>query len=72
LTGDNLARREVSDPSYMFCAVNESILDLFFECCASSSTWNLVSEFLCMEIGRDFESVARLCIANKKNMKFQI
>jgi len=69
LTRDNLAkRREVSDPSCMFCNDHESINHLFFECCVARNIWLTISEVLGHNLGHCFESVARFCIANKRHM----
>lgn len=69
LTRDNLSkRREVHDPSCLFCAEDESISHLFFQWCISSTIWSLISGILDLELGGDFESVARLWVANKKHV----
>jgi hypothetical protein len=47
LTRDNLAkRREVSDPSCLFCNESESIMHLFFECCVAKNIWRIISDVL--------------------------
>jgi hypothetical protein len=69
LTRDNLAkRREVSDPSCLFCAENESILHLFFDCYVAPNVWRFILELLHINVGESYESVAALWIANKKHM----
>ena len=40
LTRDNFAkRRDVSDPTCLFCNEKESISRLFFECCVARNVW---------------------------------
>jgi hypothetical protein len=69
LTRDYLAkRREVHDPSCLFCTEHESIPHVFFQCCIANNIWRLVSRMLSLELGNDFESVARLRVANKKHV----
>jgi hypothetical protein len=69
LTRDNLAkRREVNDPTGLFCDEKESISHLFFHCCVAKNVWESVSVWLTRTVGTDFESVASLWIANKKFM----
>jgi predicted GNAT superfamily acetyltransferase len=69
LTRDNLKkRRDVSDPTCLFCSEHESISHLFFECFVAVSVWKLVSEVLCVDVDNDYESVAKYWIANKKHM----
>jgi hypothetical protein len=67
LTRDNLAkRREVNDPSCLYCLENESIVHLFFNRCVASNVWSFISSLLQIHVGGCFESVASLWIANKK------
>lgn len=69
LTRDNLAkRRDVSDLTCLLCSENESITHLFFECCVATNVWKLISEMLEIEVGTDYESVAKYWIANKRHM----
>jgi len=69
LTRDNLAkRREVNDPSCLFCSENESIVHLFFDCCVATNVWQYISDLLNVNIRKDFESVAALWLANKKHL----
>ena len=69
LTRDNLAkRREVNDPTCLFCNEKESITHLFFQCCVAINVWEYISGCLNKVVGADFESVASLWIANKKYM----
>jgi hypothetical protein len=67
LTRDNLAKkREVNDPTCLFCDEKESIIHLFFHCCVAKNVWEYISLWLNRSIGTDYESVASLWIANKK------
>ena len=68
LTRDNLAkRREISDPTCLLCSEKESILHLFFDCCVASLIWEFISEVVGVELGQNFESVARFWVANKRH-----
>ena len=61
LTKDNLEkRRDVSDPTCLFYTERESITHLFFECYVAVNVWKLVTEVLGVDIGADYESVAKL------------
>jgi hypothetical protein len=61
LTRDNLAkRRQVDDLSCLFCSETESISHLFFECCVAKVFWQTISDITNVELGSDFESVAKL------------
>jgi hypothetical protein len=60
-------RRDVSDPTCLFCNEKESINHLFFDYCVSSNVWKIVSGFLCLELGYDFESIGQFWIANKRH-----
>lgn len=69
LTRDNLKkRRDVSDPMCLFCSEHESICHLFFYCCVAVNVWRILSEVLGLEIGGNYESVAKFWIANKKHL----
>ena len=69
LTRDNLSkRRNVSDLTCLFCAETESITHLFFECCVAENIWKLISEILGMDVGKDYESVAKFWISNQKDL----
>uniref|UniRef100_A0A453PEG3 Reverse transcriptase zinc-binding domain-containing protein n=1 Tax=Aegilops tauschii subsp. strangulata TaxID=200361 RepID=A0A453PEG3_AEGTS len=46
LTRDNLAkRRDVEDPSCLFCTELETVQHLLFECVVAQHVWNFVSDF---------------------------
>jgi hypothetical protein len=69
LTRDNLAKRkEVSDPTCLFCEEKDSISHLFFQCCVAVNVWEFISVCCSRSIGADFESVASLWLAGKKFM----
>ena len=60
-------RRDMSDPTCLFCCEGESVNPLFFECCMSSNVWSIVSEILGREVGKSYENTAGLWIANKRH-----
>jgi hypothetical protein len=69
LTRDNLSkRRNVSDLTCLFCAETESISHLFFDCCVAENIWKLIYAILGMDVGKDYESVAKFWISNKKHL----
>jgi hypothetical protein len=69
LTRDNLAkRREVSDPTCLFCNERESISHLLFHCYVAQQVWAAFSVWLDRRLGDDYESIASLWIANKRCM----
>lgn len=66
LTHDNLAKEEeVIDPT---CSEKESVIRLFFDCCVAKCVWDFFSQLLNVNVGKNFESVASLWIANKKHL----
>lgn len=69
LTRDNslAKRRDVSDLTCLFCTEKESIAHFFFECCVAVDVLNLMSEVLELDIRKDYESVGKYWIANKKH-----
>jgi hypothetical protein len=68
LTRDNLAkRREVSDTTCLMCNELESVTHLFFDCCVANLVWSTISDLLGLNLGENFESVARLWLANKNH-----
>ena len=42
--------------------------NLFFDCCIAKLIWQYVSKFLDLNLGIDFESVARFWLGNKKHL----
>lgn len=67
LTRTNLAKRKhLDDISCLFCAEDETVHHLFFDCYVSTLMWKHISEIFDIQIGLDFESVARWW-NNKKN-----
>ena len=68
LTRDNLAkRRSLEDLSCPFCSDTETITHLFFDCCVASVLWKHMSSIFDIQIGSNFESVARWWVSNNKN-----
>jgi hypothetical protein len=60
LTRDNLAkRRHVEDKSWLFCSESESVHHLFFDCFATKLVWPIIFDLLHVDVGLNFESVAR-------------
>jgi hypothetical protein len=67
LTRDNLSKRKsLDDMSCLFCSESESVSHLFFNCCIVGCAWEILLEILNLLLGRDFESVAKLWLQNKK------
>ena len=68
MTRDNLRKRHIIKPlECVFCSEAETCSHLFFDCVVSRQIWPLVSNHFGVDTGADFESVARLWIANKKH-----
>jgi hypothetical protein len=68
MTRDNLEKRHLGKPiSCEFCSENESISHLFFECIVAKRIWISTSNFLNLQLGSDFESIAKYWLANKKH-----
>jgi hypothetical protein len=66
-TVDNLNRKGMHKPEEcVFCHEKESIGHLFFECAVAKTVWAYVCEFLGVEIGSDFISVASRWISKQK------
>jgi hypothetical protein len=73
LTRDNLdKRRVVDDKTCLFCCELETAHHLFFECVVARVLWCHLSEILKIDIGADFESVARWWISENKNSVINI
>jgi hypothetical protein len=69
LTRDNLhKRRYVEDRSCLFCVEPETIDHLFFKCFVASKIWEEISGIFGVQVGSDFESVARWWVSNKKKI----
>uniref|UniRef100_A0A0A9GHZ1 Reverse transcriptase zinc-binding domain-containing protein n=1 Tax=Arundo donax TaxID=35708 RepID=A0A0A9GHZ1_ARUDO len=67
MTVDNLKKRGVEKPlSCMFCNENESVSHIFFECVVANSAWDMTAEFLQLDIGRNYESIASKWLCQKK------
>jgi hypothetical protein len=67
LTLDNLEKRSLDDISCVFCAEPETGSHLFFGCVVAKLVWHVISQVLGVDIGFDYESVARLWLCNKKH-----
>lgn len=68
LTRDNVAKRKhVEDKTCLFCSENESVVHLFFECVVAKRLWSELSVLLNIDIGRNFESVAKWWLCNKNH-----
>ena len=73
LTRDNLAKwRHVDDISCLFCSEPKTNHHLFFDCFVAKLIWPVVSSMLGVDVGSDFESVARWWLSNKKNYVINI
>jgi hypothetical protein len=67
LTRDNLEKRQhLDDTKCLFCTERESIHQLFFDCVVARRAWELVSQAIGVQVGSDFESIAKLWLCNKK------
>jgi hypothetical protein len=67
LTTDNLSKRKaLDDVSCLFCSEPETVSHLLFECSVAKCAWDALSEMLKIQLGWDFESVAKLGMQNKK------
>jgi hypothetical protein len=67
LTGDNLGkRRKLEDRTCLFCSENETIAHLFFGCVVARQAWTLISDVFHIQIGVDYESMAKHWLCNKK------
>jgi hypothetical protein len=67
LTRDNLGkRRKLDDQSCMLCSDREYMNHLFFECVVTKRAYKIVSEALKVNVGSDYEFVAKLWLCNKK------
>jgi hypothetical protein len=50
----------------VFCCELESVKHLFFDCCVGQSLWVQLSEILGLEVGNDFESLAKMWLSEKR------
>jgi hypothetical protein len=68
MTRDNLEKRRLGKPiACEFCSEQETIFHLFFDCIVTKRIWSYVSNFLNLQLGSDFESVSKFCLANKEH-----
>jgi hypothetical protein len=66
-TVDNLNKKGMSKPTHCcFCAEEESIGHLFFECVVAREIWRYVCDFLGIDIGQDYLSVVARWLQKKK------
>jgi hypothetical protein len=65
LTRDNL-EKNLDDLTCLFCTERGSIHHLFFDCVIAKRAYELVSQAMGVQTCKDFESVAKLWIYNKK------
>jgi hypothetical protein len=66
LTRDSLGRRRrLDDQTCLFCG-EESVAHLFFGCVVARRAWEVLSAVLGVQVGYNFESVAKLWLCNKK------
>ena len=65
---DNLEKRNLGKPTGCeFCNELESISHLFFDCIVAKNVWSTVSDFFQLQLGTNYEFIARLWLANKKH-----
>uniref|UniRef100_A0A453CP96 Reverse transcriptase zinc-binding domain-containing protein n=1 Tax=Aegilops tauschii subsp. strangulata TaxID=200361 RepID=A0A453CP96_AEGTS len=68
MTRDNLRKRHIIKPlDCVFCSEHETKSHLFFECVVAKNVWPFIADHFKIQIGTDFESVARFWVSNKKN-----
>lgn len=67
LTRDNLAkRREVEDPSCLFCAEFESVQHLMFDCVVAQHVWGFISDFFEIDRITSFDNIFAFWRVHKK------
>jgi hypothetical protein len=59
-------RRKVDDQTCLFCREVETVTHLFYECCIARHLWETISEVMGVQIGPDFESMAKFWPRDKK------
>ena len=68
LTRDNLAKRSsVENKSCLFCNEPKSVFHLFFECVVANVCWSYLADILNINLGYNFESVARWWVSNNRH-----
>jgi hypothetical protein len=68
MTRDNLQKRNLGKPTCcVFCHEEETISHLFFNCIVAKLVWDEVSAFFGLNIGRDYLSIAKFWVSNKKH-----
>jgi hypothetical protein len=69
MTRDNLEKRHLGKPiTCELCSKPETISQLFFGCIIAKRIWSSVSSFSNLQLGSNFESIAKLWLANKKHL----
>jgi hypothetical protein len=67
LIRDNLEKRmHLADNTYVFFSEPESVCHLFYGCVVAKRASQLVSESIGLQVGVDYESIAKLCLCNRK------
>lgn len=67
LTRDNLnIRKRLEDLTCLFCAENETVHHLFFDCAVAKQMWAYMSEVFDREIGNDFLSIGQMWLSNRR------
>jgi predicted GNAT superfamily acetyltransferase len=56
----------VDDPSCLFYGEEESVAHLFFDCVVANRVWEMLSVVLGVQVGSDYESIAKMWLCNKK------
>jgi hypothetical protein len=70
---DNLNKRGMHKPvQCCFCAENEAISHLFFECVVAKAVWSMVCEFLNIVVGDSYISVASKWLSREKHYSVNI
>jgi hypothetical protein len=59
-------RGKVDDPSCLFCLEIETVHHMLFDCVVVKGAWEVISGVRGTGMGRDYESVARLWLCNKR------
>jgi hypothetical protein len=68
LTRDNLAKRKpLDDKTCLFCSELETVSYLFFGCCVARLFSQTMSKLIGLDLGTDFETVARFWISEKRH-----
>jgi hypothetical protein len=52
--------------AHLFCNEQETVSDLFFDCCVANVFWENIAEICDKQLGADFESAAKFWLSDKK------